>query len=213
MWLAGHVIVVVEGPSAAGKTTWCRQHVDRFVPEYVPTGDEPDGNDPDAQAGYWTSVNVDRWSAALRLETAIETAVCDGDPLKLHYSWSLARIGAAPPERFQQELAVVRRAFGRGALGLPDLALVTIPDPVDLQHRKDHDPNRRRRHFDLHLRLAEPLREWYSAMVPLDPDRVLWDLPADGIGGLPSLGARRSRSDVKSLDLLVAALPDIGLAR
>jgi len=39
----GNVIVVVEGPSAAGKTTWCLSHAECFVAEYVPTGDEPEG--------------------------------------------------------------------------------------------------------------------------------------------------------------------------
>ena len=29
------MIVVVEGPSAAGKTTWCRRHLTIFVPELV----------------------------------------------------------------------------------------------------------------------------------------------------------------------------------
>ena len=158
-------------------------------------------------------MNVDRWSAALRLEAATGTAVCDSDPLKLHYSWSLARNRRRASRAVPAGAGRVRRAVGRGELGLPDLALVTIPDPADLQHRKDHDPSRRRRHFDLHLRLAEPLREWYSAMAHLDPDRVLWDQPVDGLTGLPRLGARPSRSDVGSLDLLVAALPELGLAR
>jgi hypothetical protein len=55
------VIVAVEGPSAAGKTTWCRQHTRDFVAEYAPTGTEPDGTDLHGQAAYWVAVN----SAAL----------------------------------------------------------------------------------------------------------------------------------------------------
>ena len=56
------MIVAVEGPSAAGKTTWCRRVTDRFVAEYAPAGHEPEGNDPQAQGQYWTEVNARRWS-------------------------------------------------------------------------------------------------------------------------------------------------------
>jgi thymidylate kinase len=58
------VIVAVEGPSAAGKTTWCRQHTSVFVEEYAPTGAEPDGSDVAAQAAYWVAINSGRWRAA-----------------------------------------------------------------------------------------------------------------------------------------------------
>lgn len=46
------MILVVEGPSAAGKTTWCRQHTSAVVAEHTPTGGEPDGSDLLAQAAY-----------------------------------------------------------------------------------------------------------------------------------------------------------------
>lgn len=56
------VIVAVEGPSAAGKTTWCRATGEQFVAECSPTGQEPDGSDPAGQATYWAHVNAQRWS-------------------------------------------------------------------------------------------------------------------------------------------------------
>ena len=59
------MIVAVEEPSAAGKTTWCARHGgDAVVPEYVPTGREPRDADPDAQADSWAEVNTGRWAAA-----------------------------------------------------------------------------------------------------------------------------------------------------
>lgn len=105
------MILVVEGPSAAGKTTWCRQHTAAAVTvaEYTPTGGEPDGSDLPAQAAFWTTVNVARWAQALATEARAGIAVCDTDPLKLHYSWSLARIGAAPRARFDHELTQAAR--------------------------------------------------------------------------------------------------------
>ena len=101
------VIIAVEGPSAAGKTTWCRAQmtnesvVEEFVAEYQPTGFEPDGTNLEVQASYWTTVNSKRWSQAEDLEARTGIALCDSDPLKLHYSWCLAAVGAAPRERFE----------------------------------------------------------------------------------------------------------------
>ncbi len=76
------MIVAVEGPSAAGKTTWCRATGGQFVAEYIPTGQEPDGSDPAEQATYWAQVNAQRWTQALTLEGTTGVAVCDSDPLK-----------------------------------------------------------------------------------------------------------------------------------
>ena len=70
------VIVVVTGPSSAGKTTWCRQHYpDELVSEYAPTGREPDDSDPAAQADYWSEVNCQRWSQATHTESERGLAV------------------------------------------------------------------------------------------------------------------------------------------
>jgi hypothetical protein len=43
------------------------------------------------QAAYWARVNAHRWMQALALEDASGDAICDSDPLKLHYGgfWPL----------------------------------------------------------------------------------------------------------------------------
>ncbi|MDH6292271.1 uridine kinase [Rhodococcus opacus] len=69
------VIVAVEGPSAAGKSTWCRATSEQFVAEYTPTGEEPDGSDPAEQATHWAQVNAQRWTQALTLQAATGVAV------------------------------------------------------------------------------------------------------------------------------------------
>lgn len=200
------VIIAVEGPSAAGKTTWCHRHASEVVEEYVPTGAEPDGTDMSAQAAYWTHVNSRRWSQAVALEARTGLAICDSDPLKLHYSWCLSRIGAAPWARFRHELAAVRQAFLAGALGLADLALVSIPPLEVLRAQRLADPTRPRRSFELHARLGDHLHAWYQAVDAVEPGRVLWQLPDDGP---PSRTPppRSDRSDVALLDALVTSLP------
>lgn len=200
------VIVAVEGPSAAGKTTWCRQLGVPYVKEYAPTGMEPDGSDILAQAAYWVEVNTGRWRAAERLEAQTGTAVCDSDPLKLHYSWCLARIGEISWHRFDQELQCARSAFERGDLGFVDAVVIAVPPVATLQKHRDSDPSRRRRSFDLHSRLRKPLTEWYSAVDDLDPGRVLWHMPEDGLSGLRFL-PRPGRTNPALLDALVDGLP------
>ncbi|MGC4994492.1 hypothetical protein [Nocardia salmonicida] len=200
------MIVAVEGPSAAGKTTWCRASGLDFVAEYAPTGVEPDGSDLPEQAAYWVSVNSQRWHQARELEEGTGIAVCDSDPLKLHYSWCLAAVGAAPFSRFEHELAAVRDAFAQGRLGFPDVVLLSIPDAQQLVARRAGDPTRRRRHFDLHARLSEPLAEWYAALDRLDSGRVV-----DGFPTALDLDAlappRPDRHNLDLLDSMVDELP------
>ncbi|MCW0193307.1 MAG: hypothetical protein OJJ55_18635 [Rhodococcus sp.] len=66
-------------------------------------------------------------------------------------------MGAAPRERFEYELEAVETAFARLELGLADLTVISIPSPKQLRLQREGDPSRRRRHFELHAALAEPL--------------------------------------------------------
>lgn len=200
------VIVAVEGPSAAGKTTWCRATGEQFVAEYSPTGQEPDGSDPAGQATYWAHVNAQRWSQALALEAATGVAVCDSDPLKLHYSWCLAAVGAAPVTRFEHELTAVRRMFTQRRLGFADVVLLSIPDPQQLLRQRIGDPSRRRGHFDLHARLAAPLAEWYAAVDRLDPGRVIDRFPVE-LDTVVLPPSRSNRHDRDLLDSVIGELP------
>ncbi|OLL88256.1 MULTISPECIES: hypothetical protein [unclassified Pseudonocardia] len=205
------MIVAVEGPSAAGKTTWCaRFEGDAVVPEYAPTGCEPDGKDLETQAAFWVGVNIGRWVAARAIESAGGVAVCDSDPLKLHYSWCLARIGAGSIGRWERELRAVHRAFEAGQLGFADLVLVHVPDLATLRARKAGDRTRSRRSFELHARLREPLQEWYRAVDGLEPGRVWWGLPGSGVP--TGIEPRQDRSDPALLDALVDLLPGLTTA-
>ncbi|MEV8517871.1 hypothetical protein [Dactylosporangium sp. NPDC051484] len=103
--------------------------------------------------------------------------------MKLHYSWSLVRIGAASPERWTSEVAANRVAIAAGRLGFADAVLVSLPSVTELHRRRDADATRQRRNFSLHVRLTEPLREWYQALELAAPGRVRWELPPDGLRG------------------------------
>jgi hypothetical protein len=199
------VIVVIEGPTAAGKTSWCRRHVGRFVAEYAATGNEP--VDGQALARHWARVSMQRWAEAEQLERHDGIAFCDNDPVKLHYSWGMAALGLAPRAQFDRELAVTRVAFRTGRLGLADAVLVGLPEIATLQAQRDGDRTRRRRNFATHVLLREPLRQWYATLDSLEEGRVIWDLPPEGVPKLPV--PRADRTDPDLLDALVEALPPL----
>jgi hypothetical protein len=89
------MLVVVEGIGAAGKTTWCQRHAaHRTIPETGPCDDAPDpALDPVGAARFWVEQGARRSMAARAMERSSGIAVCDTDPLKLHYVWSLGQIG------------------------------------------------------------------------------------------------------------------------
>nr|BFE76570.1 hypothetical protein GCM10020092_098710 [Actinoplanes digitatis] len=177
----------------------------RYVAEYAATGREP--TDAVALARHWARVSMDRWAQALELEHADGVAFCDTDPVKLHYAWGMAALGLAPRARFDRELTVTREAFRAGRLGFADAVLVGLPEVETLQRRRDSDETRRRRNFAAHVQLREPLQQWYATLDRLDPGRVIWELPAEGVPKLPE--PRADRGAVELLDALVAALPPL----
>jgi hypothetical protein len=202
------VIIVVEGPSAAGKTTWIAAHCrSGMVIGEAPGGPAPDRNlDPDAAAAHWAQISAARWQAAHQAERSTGTAVCDTDPLKLHYVWSLWRTGHASRRQWHAELSATRELFAQERLGIADLILVEIPDPATLAARRQADTTRRRQNFDLHRQLADPLRDWYQAVEQLDPPRVRWGLPVTGIPGT-TLEPRHNRTGTDTFDTLISQLP------
>jgi hypothetical protein len=84
------MIVVVEGISAAGKMTWCRQHAAQYLIKESYPENRPDRHaDAVEAARLWTGWNAKRWTDAVAMEHVKGVAVCDTDPLKLHFSWAL----------------------------------------------------------------------------------------------------------------------------
>lgn len=81
------MIVVIEGPSAVGKTTWCRTHLSGAFIEDSPENIDALSSlhsDPEVAAAFWTNFEIQRWQAALQMEQQNGIAVCDSDPLHLY---------------------------------------------------------------------------------------------------------------------------------
>ena len=200
------MIVVVEGISAAGKTSWCRKHAAGHVVEEASPGPRvPDREtEPERAAAFWVGQNARRWQLAVETEARTGLAACDTDPIKLHYSYGLWRIGSLAEKHWQLERDLTRRAVGDGRLGFADLYLVKPIAPDAARRQRDADRSRTRRNFELHLRLGPPLIEWYRAIEAILPGRVLWSLPEQGI---PAAEARARDEDATLFDAFVERLP------
>lgn len=202
------MIIVVEGPTATGKSTWITRHCPPEV--VVPEGEA--GTAPkrsveaEAAAHFWAGYNASRWALALESEQRYGTAVCDTDPFKLHYVWCLWQTGHADHGQWRAELRANRSYFAKGRHGFADLVLVEVPDRSTLETRRDADRSRKRANFDLHVEMAEPLRQWYAALGRLEPSRVRWELPATGLRGLKP-DPRQPRCGVELFDAFIDQLP------
>jgi len=173
------VIIVVEGPSGAGKTTWCRTHgganaLLEQLPDHatVPT-------EPQAAARFWVERNVARWEEVLAREARDGLVVVDTDPFKLHFVWTLFRTGQVSEVEWTMQRDAARDAFATGRYALADLFLVSNVDDATLRTRRESDPSRTRRNFERHVLLRDSLLRWYSAIDRLEPGgRVVFGLPA-----------------------------------
>ena len=201
------MIVVVEGPSGAGKTTWCR----RYGGAYALLEDLPDHStvpqEPEAQARFWVDRNVARWKLVLDRERRDGLVVVDVDPFKLHYVWTLWRTGQVSEREWDLQREASRIAFSAGEYALADLYLVSDIDEATLRARRDADTTRTRRGFERHVLLRDSLLRWYHAIDELEPGRVRFELPEAGLTpDLLALGPRRVRSGAELFDRLLAEL-------
>jgi hypothetical protein len=193
------VIIVVEGPSGAGKTTWCRTHGGKYallesLPDHatVPT-------EPPAAARFWVDRNVARWDEVLARDARDGLVVVDTDPFKLHYVWTLFRTGQVGEIEWTMQRDAARDAFASGRYALADVILVSDVDVATLRARREADPSRTRRNFDRHVVLRDALLRWYRAIDRLEAGRVVFGLPPDGI--TPDLLAKGKRANRSGLDL------------
>lgn len=201
------MIIVVEGASGAGKTTWCRTHAGanallEALPDHsvVPT-------DPAAAARFWVERNVARWEEVLACEARDGLVVVDTDPFKLHYVWTLFRTGHVGELDWTMQREAARDAFSSGRYALADAFLVSDIDAATLRARRESDPSRTRRNLERHVLLRDSLLGWYGAIDRLEPGRVVFGLAADGLSpDLLAKGKRARRSGRELFDALMTEL-------
>jgi GTPase SAR1 family protein len=200
------MIIVVEGLSAAGKTTWCHRCAGEYLIKESYPEKRPDRNaGPSEAARLWTEWNAKRWSDAVAMERAKGLAVCDTDPLKLHFSWAMWQIGEASEAHWLAQLGFTREAIRNRRLGFGDRYLFKSINPLDAQQQRDRDTARPRPNFGLHLRLHRSLVRWYETIAKVMPERLVWELPQT----LPPIEATVNphRYDLTLFDRFIGMLP------
>jgi hypothetical protein len=201
------MIVVIEGISASGKTSWCRANGgEHVVPENGSVAGAPNAAaDPVGAAAFWSHLDSRRWRAALAMEAKSGLAICDTDPLKLHYTWCLLQIGDIAHEVWREQKAAAREALVDGRVGFADAYFVNDVDDQTARLRRDGDTSRTRRNFEKHVRMRQPLLVWYQALAQVLP-RVTFGLP-DAREDIGAVRRPSSRYDVAMFDRMIALLP------
>ena len=202
------MIIVVEGPSGAGKTTWCQKHAGvnallEALPDHstVPT-------EPDAAARFWVKRNVARWQDVLAREARDGLVVVDTDPFKLHFVWTLFKTGQVAEIEWAMQRDNAREAFADGRYALADMFLLSDVEDATLRARRENDPSRTRRNFERHVLLRDSLLRWYRAVDRLEPGRVVFGLPVEGI--TPDLLAKGKREIASGLELFDHLMRELG---
>ncbi|WP_313618510.1 hypothetical protein [Agrobacterium sp.] len=204
------MIIVVEGISAAGKTTWCRAHAPHnLICETFPDDRHLQPQSGPINAAYWTRWNAKRWNDALAMEAEQGQAVCDTDPLKLHYTWCHYRIGLFDKAEWHLHRDAAKQAFLNRQLGFADAYFVKRIDPVIARRQRDADVNRIRNRFEVHVLLQPPLIRWYQLLETVLGGRVQWQLPDQG-PGFTVLTSNPRRHDIAAFDDFMALLDQDG---
>jgi hypothetical protein len=200
------MIIVIEGISAAGKSTWCAAHAPgQTVPETGPLADVPDARAaPEVTARFWAARNVVRWHAARAMEKSALLAVCDTDPFKLHYTWGLRQLGLISAADWLAAAAATRETIAARQLGFADAYFVQPIEPDRARVQAAGDPTRRRRNLDRHVSLQPSLLAWYRAIDQVLPGRVHFAWPP----ALPAVPQQTRYPGVAVFDRLIAMLPD-----
>jgi hypothetical protein len=199
-------ILAVEGPSAAGKTTWCRQH---FPQGFVEAAAETiDGLSPYAEpkevALFWVEHNIGRWQAALELEKRNGTAVCDSDPLKLYFSWALWKAGAEDSTLFEIEAKLYRQAIEQKRIGFADCVIWLEASADELRRRAKADATRQRKRHELYLEMVPWMNAWFAARERVLPGCAREWSAAPRLRELDGVPFNPRRYDATVLDELLA---------
>jgi len=207
------MIIVLEGISAAGKTTYARQFGEVYwIPEFPGQEPVPTAADPiELHAHYWVEHNVRRFQAAQQAEAEHGFAICDTDPFKSHFDWTMARAGHRTMALFDAAKPIAREAFAQQRLGFANRYYVKRIEPDIARAQKEGDPTRSRRRFEMHLTLQPHLMDWYVALDLVLPGRIEFGFPEQAAlqAELESKAPEEDprRFDVSVLDALFERLP------
>jgi hypothetical protein len=190
--------------SALAPAPWARSGDRRGCPEIVSCNRDAGcpGTPACEESEFWADLNAERWSRALAVEASHGAALCDTDPLKLHYDYCRAGAGIVSWTLFGAGVGACAAAIAQRRLGIADLILCAIPDVGTLDARRHGDVTRSRRNFAVHRDFGPALGDWYGTLEALDPGRVRWSFPAT----VPHVDAR-DRYDLALFNRSMTGVP------
>lgn len=167
------MLIVVEGISAVGKTTWASRYGPMVVDEI--SGNPPEDSSVTAAGQYWSERHSERWQLGLALEQGHKIVCFDTDPLKIHYSWCLWQIGEGSREAWMATVESSRELIVQKRLGFADRVLFLERSEEEVRLQRANDITRRRGNFETNVRLCKPLRHWYQMLETLSPGSVVFN--------------------------------------
>lgn len=126
------LLIVVEGPSAVGKTTTLR----RMPPEQI-VGEEIIRASSQGDPSYM-EMNARRWKRFLEIEDRFGTAYADSDPLKLYYNFALASVGRLDRDVYEAEWSTSERAMLEGEVGFADRVVSLSASTEELRFASEY---------------------------------------------------------------------------
>ncbi|UVI32741.1 AAA family ATPase [Paenibacillus spongiae] len=164
--------IVIEGPSAVGKTKLCRSIEAEFAAYTVQeTIVEPiPGCSPAEEAIHYLNQEVHRWQISEEMERKHPLVLLDTDPFKS--LWFNKAFGYMNCMGLQELDIFFGPLVAAGELRFPDLYILLDADEHELQRRKEQDSHRERHEFEWVSLANEMRRRYYRQINHLLPGSV-----------------------------------------
>ncbi len=164
-------LICLEGASAVGKTTTCRE-IEKSYNAYI----IPEVNllfeRPKTESKTWyMERQVERWVIAQEKLKTYDVVVLDGDIFQpLCYNWCFDF------KIFNQSIEFIteyyRNELLQRRIGFPDKYFYLYTDQENLRQRKENDVSRKRGNFNSHMSIVEPHQRYYISLNDLLPNYV-----------------------------------------
>lgn len=171
-------LICLEGASAVGKTTTCREIEKRYntyiVPEVNLLFERPN---PEPE-NWYLERQVERWNIATEMLKTYDFVLLDGDIFQpIWYNWIYQN-------ECQDSLNFLKEFYESKIkvqdVGFPDVYIHLSTNKLELKKRKENDANRRRGNFEKHLSLIEPQKQYFQMINNICPNLVHF-IKADSI--------------------------------
>lgn len=184
----GYLIIGVQGPSAAGKSTLCARlardlggevvHELAESPDWtgLPLAEPADERELLSNRQAFLDYECRRWRRALAVAET-RPAIFDTEWIG-QLLWGLCDLQVTYPQLdgrrlVRETVALYRERVAAGELGCCDAIILLDPDEDAVRLRRAADPTRRRRNFERNLRVAALQHPYWDALRPFFASRLI----------------------------------------